>query len=36
MKFLIFQRARVKHPAIFREFLTADGIESHTIELDEG
>jgi hypothetical protein len=26
MKFLIFQHARVEHPAIFREFFAADGI----------
>jgi GMP synthase-like glutamine amidotransferase len=36
MKFLIFQHARVEHPAIFREFFAADGIEWHAIELDEG
>ena len=36
MKFLIFQHARVEHPAIFREFFTADGIEWHVVELDEG
>src|SRR5437879_4948438 len=36
MKFLIFQHARVEHPAIFREFFAADGIEWHGIELDEG
>ena len=29
MKFLIFQHARVEHPAIFREFFAADGIEWH-------
>jgi GMP synthase-like glutamine amidotransferase len=36
MRFLIFQHARVEHPAIFREFFAADGIEWHPIELDEG
>ncbi len=36
MKFLIFQHARVEHPAIFREFFAADGIDWHAIELDEG
>ena len=36
MKFLIFQHARVEHPAIFREFFAADGIEWRAIELDEG
>jgi GMP synthase-like glutamine amidotransferase len=36
MKFLIFQHARVEHPAIFREFFAADGIEWHATELDEG
>ena len=36
MKFLIFQHARVEHPAILREFFAADGIEWRAIELDEG
>jgi GMP synthase-like glutamine amidotransferase len=36
MKFLIFQHAQVEHPAIFREFFAADGIEWRAIELDEG
>jgi GMP synthase-like glutamine amidotransferase len=36
MKFLIFQHARVEHPAVFREFFAADGIEWHAVELDEG
>ncbi len=33
---LVFQHIAAEHPGIFREFLKEDGIEWHTVELDEG
>ena len=36
MKLLVFQHIGCEHPGILRQFLTEDGIEVHTVELDEG
>ena len=36
MRFLVFQQIACEHPAIFRDFLEADGIAWDAVELDEG
>jgi len=36
MKVLVLQHLAVEHPGVFRDFLAADGIAWHTVELDEG
>jgi len=36
MRFLVFQHIACEHPAIFRDFLAADGFAWDAIELDEG
>ena len=33
---LVFQHVSVEHPGIFRNFFNDDGIQSHTVELDQG
>ena len=33
---LIFQHLNIEHPGVFRHFFKNDGIETHTVELDEG
>jgi GMP synthase-like glutamine amidotransferase len=35
-RILVFQHLRIEHPGIFRDFFNEDGIEYHTVELDEG
>lgn len=35
-RILVFQHLRIEHPGIFRDFFKEDGIECHTVELDEG
>ena len=36
MKFLVLQHIPIEHPGIFRDFIKRDGIETYTVELDEG
>lgn len=36
MNVLVFQHIGVEHPGSFRDFMTADGLSWHTVELDEG
>ncbi|MGO1119751.1 type 1 glutamine amidotransferase [Rhodovibrionaceae bacterium A322] len=36
MKLLVFQHLDCEHPGTLREFLTRDGIDWHTVELDAG
>ena len=36
MKLLVFQHIECEHPGILRKFLQEDGIEWHTIQLDQG
>jgi GMP synthase-like glutamine amidotransferase len=36
MRILVFQHVAVEHPAIFRDFLSEDGISWDAVELDEG
>lgn len=36
MRILVFQHIAIEHPGIFREFLRADGVDIHAVELDEG
>ncbi|MGR7997309.1 type 1 glutamine amidotransferase [Xanthobacter sp. ZOL 2024] len=36
MKILVFQHVAVEHPGRFRDFLKADGIQWHPVELDAG
>lgn len=36
MKFLVLQHLAVEHPGVLRDFLREDGIDWHTVELDEG
>ena len=35
-RILVFQHLACEHPGIFRDFLAADGIAWHAVELDEG
>lgn len=36
MKILVLQHLAVEHPGVFRDFLREDGLDWHTVELDEG
>jgi GMP synthase-like glutamine amidotransferase len=36
MHVVVFQHLAVEHPGVFRDFMRADGITWHTVELDEG
>ena len=36
MQFLVLQHIPIEHPGIFRDFIKRDGIETYTVELDEG
>jgi GMP synthase-like glutamine amidotransferase len=36
MRVLVFQHIACEHPGVFRDFMTEDGIATHTVELDEG
>jgi len=36
MKILVFQHVAAEHPGIFRDFMAADQIHWHPVELDEG
>lgn len=36
MRLLVFQHIAIEHPAIFRDFMAADGVEWDAVELDEG
>lgn len=36
MKVLVLQHLEAEHPGVFRDFLREDGIDWHTVELDEG
>lgn len=36
MRVLVFQHVACEHPGVFRDFMREDGIETHTVELDEG
>ena len=36
LKVLVFQHLDIEHPGVFRDFLRADGIEWHVVELDQG
>jgi GMP synthase-like glutamine amidotransferase len=36
MRILIFQHLACEHPGTFREFMGADGVVTHTVELDAG
>lgn len=36
MNVLVLQHVAVEHPGVFRDFFRADGIELHTVQLDEG
>lgn len=36
MNVLVLQHLAVEHPGVFRDFLREDGVDWHTVELDEG
>jgi GMP synthase-like glutamine amidotransferase len=36
MKVLVLQHLEAEHPGVFRDFLREDGVDWHTVELDEG
>ncbi len=36
MRLLVFQHIAIEHPAIFRDFMAADGVSWDAVELDEG
>lgn len=36
MRILIFQHLACEHPGTFRDFMSADGVVTHTVELDAG
>jgi GMP synthase-like glutamine amidotransferase len=36
MRILVFQHIACEHPGTFRDFMRADGVRTHTVELDRG
>lgn len=36
MKVLVLQHLEVEHPGVFRDFMREDGVDWHTVELDQG